>query len=844
MGGGMKKHQNTSVDSRELRRRAEARLREKKESQRSEAGGQRTEEETERLIHELEVHQIELEMQNEELLRACAVESLRKNETLLSEMTNQVPGVVYQFYARPNGEIGFYYVSEMSERIIGIKPDLDGYFERFTALVIPEYRQGFIQSIEKSVMESSAWSYEGKLQKTSGEKIWFSGNSTPSPRENEMIFDGIVQDITERKRMEEALRESENKFSRLSDATWEGIIIHREGMIIDANQSVAKMLGYPTEEVIGRNLINFIAPESIESTLQKLREGTTHDQLYLEVKVVRKDQTIFSAEALGKPIRYNNIDARVLAIRDITERKRAEAALRESEQQLRLITENMHDTVWLMDLSFRTTWISPSVVRARGYSLEELAELPLDQQLTAESLSRMYDLASVNLTPEKLTDPLCEIMVSGEFEYYRKNGSTFWADSVVTLLRDNDGSPRMLLVVGRDITERKQAEEVRIEMERRLQHGQRLESLGVLAGGIAHDFNNILAAILGYAEMSSEKLESALPNSTVLSHLSQIRSGCKRATELVQQILAFSRSADSQHVAIDLALMTKETMKLLRATIPSSIKIIQAFEGDGGEVLLNPAKFQQILMNLCINSSHAMRESGGVLTVRLGRADLGAKGQENPSGNYVRISVSDTGCGISLENMSRIFDPFFTTRRPGEGTGLGLSVVYGVVTACGGQVLVDSEVGKGSTFWVYLPRSEAAAKEEVRVELTRSEVHGRILVLDDEQMILDILCERLAGCGFEVSGFFDSQEALQAIQGDPAGFDLVITDQCMPRTTGLELAKAIHRLRDDMPVLLMTGFSEAVTDQALEESRIGKVLMKPLNFADLVNSIQQILAGS
>jgi CheY-like chemotaxis protein len=370
-----------------------------------------------------------------------------------------------------------------------------------------------------------------------------------------------------------------------------------------------------------------------------------------------------------------------------------------------------------------------------------------------------------------------------------------------------------------------------------------MESIGTLAGGIAHDFNNALTPIMLQTELAKLTIPADNP---VQKGLDQIMKAGHRAKDLVGQILAFSRQAAQQRVSMDLTPMIKESLKLLRSSIPTTIEIRQDIEGAPCPVWADPTQMQQIIMNLCTNASHAMQETGGVLAVDLKTVALGteaAKAYPNIGpGRYAMLTVSDTGVGIEPELMEKIFDPFFTTKPVNEGTGMGLSVVHGIVRSHEGAITVRSEPGKGATFSVLLPRLAREAKVETAAS-DRSVPTGseRILLVDDEEAMVKAAEQMLKKLGYHVESTTQAVEALAAFREQPDRYDLVITDMTMPDMTGENLSEALMRVRPDIPVIICTGFSHQMDEEKALGMGIRAFVMKPLEFKGLAETIRTVL---
>lgn len=384
-----------------------------------------------------------------------------------------------------------------------------------------------------------------------------------------------------------------------------------------------------------------------------------------------------------------------------------------------------------------------------------------------------------------------------------------------------------------------------MRMEERLRQSQKMEAIGTLAGGIAHDFNNILAPILGYTELALTRLS---PHDPLAGDLQQVIRAALRAKELVTQILAFSRQSPKERKPLQPHLVVKETLKLLRASLPSTIEIREEISPEHGAILADPTQLHQVLMNLCTNAYQAMRENGGVLGVSLANVTVGEEDSkvinaELAPGEYMLLEVSDTGCGMDRATMARIFEPYFTTKAAGEGTGLGLSVVHGIVKSHQGQITVYSEPGQGTNFHVYLPRiaeAPALATGAVCREIIPTGTE-RLLVVDDEEQITEMLRLILQNLGYQVTVSSNSREALALVEQDPKAFDLLITDMTMPGLTGFELAKKAMAIRPGLPVILCTGFSELINKEQAQALGIRDYLMKPVSVRELAQTLRTSL---
>lgn len=429
-----------------------------------------------------------------------------------------------------------------------------------------------------------------------------------------------------------------------------------------------------------------------------------------------------------------------------------------------------------------------------------------------------------------------------EWDHKRANGEVLPVEVLLTAIPYKNR--QILYVVWRDISEQKQAEKEKAQLETHLQQAQKMEAIGTLAGGIAHDFNNILTIIMGYAELS---LYSVSNDPVLESNLEEMLKASERAKSLVQQILTFSRRHEQERKPIQIGNIIKEATKLLRASIPTTIDVRCHVAPDIGLVLADYTQIHQILMNLCTNAGHAMEESGGILEITLDPVNIAAgdafSGPLSGAGRYVCLTVKDTGHGIPPDTVERIFEPYFTTKEQGKGTGLGLAVVHGIVKSHKGSIIVDSKPGKGTTFKIFFPELSRSGLEEAakdsRTPLPRGA--GRVLFIDDEEIIVNMARKMLEQSGYKVTTVNDSRKALELFESDPGRFDIVITDQTMPGITGDALAAGMLKIRPDIPIILCTGYSSRIDEHKAKQIGIRDFLMKPLSLTQLAGKIREAL---
>lgn len=509
--------------------------------------------------------------------------------------------------------------------------------------------------------------------------------------------------------------------------------------------------------------------------------------------------------------------------------------LKASEERYRSILNASPDDITITDMEGRIVMVSPTGVAMFGYDQEEKGWGRLVTEFIAPE-DRDRALSNFALKARG--------MMSGPDEYrgLRMDGSTFDIEVNSDFIRGADGQPTGMVYVVRNITERKQSEEEKKHLQAQLLQAQKMEAIGTLAGGIAHDFNNILGAILGYTEIVKDAIP---PRSFADKNLDKVLEAGHRAATLVKQILAFSRQTVIERVPLDPAIIVREVIKLLRSSLPSTITIKQQIDTATKSIFADSTQVHQILMNLCTNAFHAMEQTGGTLEITLKDCKLSQRDlQQHPeiqSGNFVMLSISDTGLGIEPEIWGRIFDPYFTTKEVGKGTGMGLSIVHGIITSYGGFITSENNCGNGTVFRVYFPAIEQEIACDVNpVEATFAGTES-ILLVDDEEMLVDIGKTMLEQLGYKVTVRTSSLEALVAFQNQPNRFDVVITDQTMPGMTGMNLARQMVQIRPDIPIILCTGYSTLISEEQAKVEGVREFVMKPLTQKVLAGILRRVL---
>ena len=520
---------------------------------------------------------------------------------------------------------------------------------------------------------------------------------------------------------------------------------------------------------------------------------------------------------------------------EVQTRRETEEMLRQTNELLDSIVENIPDMIFMKDAEeLRFVRLNRAGEDLLGYARNDLLGKN-DYDLFPKEQADLFTKNDREVLRNKDIVEIAE-----ERLHVRNKGDRLLHTKKVPIL-DKKGEPAYLLGISEDITKIRQAEEERSKLNAQLLQAQKLESLGNLAGGIAHDFNNILTSIIGFTEIALYDVEKG---SKVEESLQEVYKAGKRAKDLVKQILTFARRSDEELKPVKVKPIVKEVLGFLRSSIPTTIEIKQNIKSESS-IMGNPTQLQQVLINLCTNAAKAMEEKGGTLEVELEdvRFDTydAVPVQEMKRGEYIRLSVSDTGTGISPEAIGSLFEPYYTTKALGEGTGLGLALVHGIVESYGGKVEVKSELGKGSVFSVYAPvtkKCETYRSLKTEVLPTGSE---RILFVDDEAILTKLGKEMLQSLGYTVTIRTSSFEALEMFKQRPDDFDLVITDMTMPNMTGDDLAIELMRIRPDIPVMLCTGYNNKISDERAAEIGIKAFAYKPISRADLAKTVRKLL---
>jgi len=720
------------------------------------------------------------------------------------------------------------YWSDQFYRILGFQPgEIDPSLELFRS-VIPQNDAKKEGEASKEAHELPYGNFEIEHRittKDGGQRIVQSKGEIVNrdPCGNPLLMVGTTQDITAFRRSQEKIYE----MAEMLDEAPSSITIHDfEGNFLYANRMTCEIHGYTHEEFMNLNLRHVDVPESEKLIKQRIKEILDKGQASFEVAHFHKDGAIIPMEVFVKLVEWRGQRAMMSIASDISERRKAEQALRESEQKFRNFSEQSFVGFYIIQNGF-FKYVNPKFADIFGYTVDECINgMHFLQLVHTEDLARVQEQVHKRVTGQIDT-------VQHTFRGVKKSGEiihvSIYGSSLIF-----QGRPAAIGTM-MDITNE-------LEMEKRMIQSQRMEAIGSLAGGIAHDFNNILFPIIGLSEMLVDDLP---PGSTEHENAAEIYRAGIRGSGLVKQILAFGRQSGQKKVPIHIQQILKEAAKLSRSTIPSVITITQDIQSDCSLVRADPTQIHQIVMNLITNAYHAAEPVNGKISVRLREVEInfGQLPECNLSpGRYALLSVSDSGVGIDPAIVHKIFEPYFTTKEQGKGTGLGLSVVYGIVKDHHGDIKVYSELGKGTTFNVYLPIIKKAT-ETVSLEGSDalSTGHERILLVDDEVAIAKLEKQMLERLGYEVTMRVNSLEALEAFKAKSDAFDMVISDMTMPDMTGDQLSRELLAIRSDIPIIICTGFSEKLNPVQAEAIGVKGFLMKPIVKAEMAKIVRRIL---
>ncbi|MEO6992995.1 MAG: PAS domain S-box protein, partial [Lacunisphaera sp.] len=719
----------------------------------------------------------------------------------------------------------------------------------------PEFQPDGQRSSEKArsylqqAADGGAPVFEWMHRSRSGREIPCEIRLLRFPIREELLIRGSITDITERRRSQEALRESERRLSLiLNNATDMMVLCKVEpgGLfrVVSVNKTYLNSVnaaGFRVKEsdLIGRTL------QEINESVYRFPSGYNREKQERFLTVVSSRQRLAyddvhetpSGRCFGETVLTPLLDDSgscsfvLYCSRDVTGQRRAAEALAQSEENYRTLFDQSTDAVFLCAPEGKLIDVNKRALQLTSFSRDELLNSDVFDIIAPEDHDHLRHC---------LRDLQSESSRFNIYHFHRKDGGVFPGETHTKLLPDG-----RLLAMVRDITERRVAEEQRVRLEKELRQAQKIQAIGTLAGGIAHDFNNILAAILGNAQLLKLTLAPAHEGH---SNVSQILLASHRAKDLVQQILMFSRQREQAREVINLEPLLREAIDLISVSLSSTIQLRVRVEENVPSVLADPTQIHQVLINLCTNALHAMRAKGGLLDVSLSGISLiggHADSKANlPAGRYVLLKIADTGHGMSAETMERMYEPFFTTKPVGEGTGLGLAVVHGIVQSNDGAITVASTVGEGTTFKLYFPAREArpGTTQPWPLPAAKTGKGEHVVFVDDEVSIAEVARIMLGKLGYRTTVFTDPRQALLYFQTSSEEISLLMTDLSMPSISGIELIRGVNRNQPTIPAVLLTGYGKAFDSNAAVGLNISDVIHKPFTMEQLAASIETALA--
>ncbi len=645
---------------------------------------------------------------------------------------------------------------------------------------------------------------------------------------NPSFLSTTVIDITEQKKVEQSLHDSEELFRNLFQLAPDSMAISRteDGKYVNVNRKFTELTGFTSEEILGRTSLDlglWINPEDFRYLYDQIERIGNLDNF--EALFRLKDGRIKTGLLSATVLELNKIPHLLGVVRDIDDIKKSQA----ERARLATAVDQAAERVVVTDPDGRIVYVNPAFEKSTGYSRNEVIgqypSLISSGQHDKSFFENMWrTISSGNVWRSRIINK-------------RKDGHLLLEQSNITPVKDSTGAIINYVQIASDIT----AEE---NLRDQLSHSQKMEAIGTLASGIAHDFNNVIQAIMGYTELVMDDMPV---ESRAYSNLEKVIGAAQRSGEMVRQILTFSRRSKSEASVIDIAPLVKEGLKFLRAAIPANIELKDNIRTNIGKILGDPTQIHQVLMNLCVNAAQAMELKKGVVLIELEQIDLDDDFTScHPPlvpGKHLRLTVSDTGCGIPADILDKIFDPYFTTKDLHGGTGLGLSVVHGIVSSCNGAITVDSESGKGSTFSVYFPivEDQVTVQASSRISGNRPFGSEHVIVVDDEDVLVELVGSQLRRLGYQVSTTTDPREALRLLMLYPNKFDVVVTDLMMPQMSGVELAEKIAPAWPNLPVILCTGWNESSTNEQTMNTGIRAVISKPARKDEIAYTIRKVI---
>ena len=778
-------------------------------------------------------------------------EALRDSEEFLNSIVENIPNMIFVKNAE---DLRFVKFNKAGEELLGFqREELIGKNDHD---IFPKNEADFFTANDKAVLENKKLvdTPEEMIQtKYRGERILHTKKIPILDMQKQPRYLlGISEDITERKLAEDALRDVNVHFSVLIEAIPDAIFLKDgEGRWLITNEPAKKLFQLHNFDWVGKTEQQLAAERPAfraahETCMVDDEKAWNARTLTIFDEVVQHDDgTVHQYEVRKVPLFESDGKRKALVIigTDVTKRKHSEEALRKSEEKYRFFAENTADVLALLDLNLHYTYISPSVFRQRGFTVDEAMAQSLQENTTPETMQRAFQLLEEELAIEASGTADPNRTRSLEMEQFCKDGTTIWIDISLSFTRDTTGKATGIFAVSRDITERKRSEEKEKSLQMQLLQAQKLESLGTLAGGIAHDFNNILGVIIGHATL----LTGPSANPGNMKHrAATVLKAAMRGVNLVKQLLTFARKTDVSVELLSFNTIVNELSSLLTETFPKTITISFHLGEHLPQIEADATQIHQVLMNLCVNARDAM-PNGGTLTIHT-RSELGTTLRSrflNASAqNYLELRVSDSGHGMDKATLRRIFEPFYTTKEIGKGTGLGLSLVFSIVEMHNGFIDVQSEPGKGTTFTIYFPVPEQHSSLKQEQDQTIEGIPGgneTILVVEDEEMLLELLRGVLETKGYTVLTATDGENALEVFTAHRETIQLVMSDMGLPKFNGYELFCRLIAVHPRLKMILSSGYIEPGMKSEIFKHGVKEFVQKPYQITALLKSIRSVL---
>ena len=695
------------------------------------------------------------------------------------------------------------------------------------------------KTFQLHLKEKSGQTIETKMLASTGETLDVEIRAKLIDLGENQLVQGFFKDVTAQKKAEADAAERRAEFEAIFNSILDAVVlVDAQRKIILTNPAFSEMFGYQFAEVAGKTTQMLYANPADYLTQGKTRfnpESPIKAPVFM-VEYRRKDGSTFPGETLGAHVAnaHKGLPGFLGVIRDRSEDELAEQTLREKESTLNSILRAAPIGIGLTQDRI-IKWASQNLLTMVGYSHEEL--------IGQNSIMLYGNEEEFQRVGQVKYEEIAKTGTGSVETRFKKQDGTYLDVLLSSTPLDTSDLSVGVIFAAMDITKHKLAEREKVALEAHLHQAHKMEAIGTMAGGIAHDFNNLLSIINGNLDIIQRNAQHVAPSDLNFEHINM---ATQRASELIKQILAYSRQEKHELIPVDLSAAASDALRLLRSTLPSSIDINSELEVQSIYVNADETQLQQVIINLCTNAVHAMQEKG-LLQVRLDEASLTTSDflEENDrqAGRYARLTITDTGCGIDTKTMKKIFDPFFTTKPVGIGTGMGLAVVHGIVQQHGGFIRVTSKPGEGTTFKIYFPVIERPASTPDSSASTEPMPTGteHILLVDDEESIAYTCNELLSFQGYKVTSFSSSVEALHAFRANPDEFDLVLTDQTMPEMSGVELSQELLRLRPDIPIILCSGYSTSVSENNAKQMGIREFCLKPLNMKQLAIVVRQVL---